>query len=325
MEYTRLGNTGLEVSRICLGTMSFGDVSLGQREWAVSEDTARDIVKTALDGGVNFIDTANMYSNGTSEEATGKVLWPMVKREDIVLATKVYHPMRPGPNSGGLSRKAILHELDESLKRLKTDYIDLYFIHRFDPYTPIEETLETLHEVVKSGKVRYLGASSMHAYRFMKMVMTQRMNGWAQFICMQNHVNLVHREEEREMLPLCESEGIGVMPWSPLARGRLARPWGTQTLRAGTDAKGDAIYVKGEDETKAIVGEVEKIAKTKGVPMAQVGLAWLHHKSSITSPIIGVTKTKHIEDAIKSVGVTLSEDEIAAMEAPYEPLAPVGY
>jgi aryl-alcohol dehydrogenase-like predicted oxidoreductase len=325
MHYTRLGKTGLEVSRICLGAMSFGDVTLGQRAWAVSEDTARDIIKTALDGGINFIDTANMYSEGTSEEALGQVLWPLAKREDIVLATKVYHRMRPGPNGGGLSRKAILHELDQSLKRLKTDYIDVYFIHRFDPNTPIEETLETLHDVVKAGKVRYLGASSMHTWRFVKMVMTQRMHGWSEFIAMQDHVNLVHREEEREMLPFCESEGIGVVPWSPLARGRLARPWGTQTLRASNDAKGDAVYVEGEDATKAIVGEVEKIAIARNLPMAQIGLSWLLHKSAITAPIVGATKPKHIEDALQAIEVNLSEDEIAAMEAPYRPLNPVGY
>lgn len=325
MQYTRLGRTGLEVSRICLGAMSFGDVAVGQRPWAVDKDTTRDILKTALDGGINFIDTANMYSEGTSEEALSELLWPMAKREDIVLASKVYHPMRHGPNGGGLSRKAILHELDQSLKRLNTDHLDIYFIHRFDPNTPIEETLETLHDVVKAGKVRYLGASSMHTWRFVKMVMTQRRYGWAEFVAMQNHLNLVHREEEREMLPFCKSEGIGIVPWSPLARGRLTRPWGTRTLRAENDAKGDAVYVEGEAATKAIVETVEQIATERDLPMARIGLSWVLHQSAVTAPIVGATKPHHIADAIKAVDVQLSDTEIERLEAPYQPLNPVGY
>jgi len=325
MHYTRLGKSGLEVSRLCLGCMAFGDVSTGERLWALDEDTSRPIIRQALDAGVNFFDTANVYSKGTSETITGKILWSMVRREEIVLATKVHGRMRLGPNGGGQSRKAILHEIDESLKRLGTDYVDLYQIHRYDPSTPIEETLEALHEVVKAGKVRYLGASSMFAWQFMKMLMTQRMKGWAPFISMQNHVNLLHREEEREMLPLCRAERIGVIPWSPLARGRLARPWGTDTRRTETDAFAGVLYTKGEQASRQIVANVADIAGKRGVPMAQVALAWLMAKPEITAPIVGATRPEQLADAIAAIDIRLDHDEIAALERPYVPLEPVGF
>ena len=325
MDYVRLGKTGLEVSRLCLGCMAFGDVSTGERLWALDEDGSRPIIRRALDAGINFFDTANMYSKGTSEEITGKLLWSMVKREDVVLATKVHYRMRLGPNGMGQSRKAIMHEIDESLRRLGTDYIDLYQIHRYDPDTPIEETLEALHDVVKAGKVRYLGASSMFAYQFMKMLMTQRMKGFAPFISMQNHVNLLHREEEREMLPLCRDEGIGVIPWSPLARGRLARPWGTDTKRSETDTFAGALYTRGEEASKAIVSAVDSIAAKRGVPMAQVALAWLLSKPAITAPIVGATKVEQLEDAIGALTIDLTDEEITTLEAPYQPLLPVGF
>jgi len=325
MQFTTLGKTGLEVSRICIGCMSFGDVKSGDRVWALNADQSRPIVKKALDAGINFFDTANVYSKGTSEEITGKLLWSMVKREGIVLATKVHGRMREGANGGGQSRKEIMFEIDESLRRLGTDYVDLYQIHRFDHNTPIEETLEALHDVVKAGKARYVGASSMFAFEFMKMLMTQKMNGWTRFVSMQNHVNLLHREEEREMLPLCQSEGIGVIPWSPLARGRLARPWATETLRSENDPFGGVLYKAGEDASQAIVGAVGELAEKYGVPMARIALAWLLHKSEITAPIVGATKPEQLEDAIAAVDLSLSHDDIAALEAPYIPLNPVGF
>ncbi len=325
MQYTRLGRTGLEVSRLVLGCMSFGDISTGERLWALNEEQSRPIIRKALDHGINFFDTANMYSRGTSEEITGKLLWSMVKREDVVLATKVHHRMRLGPNGMGQSRKALMHEIDDSLKRLGTDYVDLYQIHRYDPNTPIEETLDALNDIVKSGKARYVGASSMFAYQFMKMLMTQRQKGWAQFVSMQNHVNLLHREEEREMLPLCQEEGIGVIPWSPLARGRLARPWGTDTKRSQNDPYAGKLYTKGEEASKQIVASVADIAGKRGVPMVQIALAWLLAKPAITAPIVGATKPEQLEDAVAALDINLTPDEIAALEAPYQPLRPVGF
>lgn len=325
MQYKRLGNTGLEVSRICLGCMSFGDPDSGERAWAIPEEDARPIVKKALDGGVNFFDTANVYAKGLSEEITGNLLWSMAKREDIVLATKVYGRMRPGPNGNGLSRKAIMHEIDASLKRLGTDYIDLYQIHRLDHVTPFEETLEALSDVVKAGKVRYIGASSMHAWQLMKMLMIQKQNGWAQFISMQNHVNLLHREEEREMLPLCENEGIGVIPWSPLARGKLTRDWGTKTKRSENDDFGVNLYAGAEIASEQIVKTVAEISKERGIPRAQIALAWLLQKPMITAPIVGATKSEQLDDPIEAVEIALSDDEIARLEAPYVPLMPVGF
>jgi 1-deoxyxylulose-5-phosphate synthase len=315
MQTTRLGRTGLEVSRICLGCMSFGDTSLGDRPWALDEAEARPIFRAAWEAGINFYDTANVYSKGTSEEITGKLLKELGPRDSYVLATKVHGEMRPGPNGRGQSRKAIMSEIDHSLKRLGHDYVDLYQIHRFDPNTPIEETLEALHDVVKAGKARYIGASSMHAWQFMKMLKTQEAHGWTRFVSMQNHVNLLYREEEREMLPLCASEGIGVIPWSPLARGRLARPWGEATKRVETDAFGKTLY-KNEEEDHAIVDRVAALAKARGLTMAQVGLGWLLSKPMITAPILGVTKLDQLKDAVGAVDVTLSPEEIASLEAP---------
>ena len=325
MRYTRLGRTGLEVSRLCLGCMAFGDVSTGERLWALDAENAKPIIRGALDAGINFFDTANMYSRGTSETITGKLLWSMVRREEIVLATKVHHRMRLGPNGMGQSRKAILFEIDESLKRLGTDYVDLYQIHRYDPNTPIEETLEALHDVVKAGKVRYVGASSMFAWQFMKMLMTQRMKGWSPFVSMQNHVNLLHREEEREMLPLCHEEGIGVIPWSPLARGRLARPWGTDTKRTETDPFAGVLYKQGEQASQQIVSAVADLAGKRGVPMAQIALAWLLGKPEITAPIVGATRPEQLADAVAAVDLQLSSEEVEALESPYVPLMPVGF
>ena len=325
MRYTRLGKTGLEVSRLCLGCMAFGDVSTGERLWALDEEQSKPIIRQALDAGINFFDTANQYSRGTSEQITGKILWSFVRREEIVLATKVHFRMRQGPNGMGQSRKNILFEVDESLKRLGTDYIDLYQIHRYDPQTPIEETLEALHDVVKAGKVRYVGASSMFAYQFMKMLMTQRMKGWSPFVSMQNHVNLLHREEEREMLPLCREEGVGAIPWSPLARGRLARPWGTDTKRTENDPFAGVLYTEGEAASKKIVTAVADLSARRGLPMAQIALAWLLRKPEITAPIIGATKPEQLADAVAAVDIKLSSDEVEALEAPYVPLMPVGF
>lgn len=324
MDYTRLGKTGLEVSRICMGCMSFGDPGLG-RKWALSEQDSRPIIKKALDGGINFFDTANVYSEGTSEEIVGNVLWDMVPREDIVLATKVYGRMRPGPNGAGINRKSIMHEVDQSLIRLKTDYIDLYQIHRLDHKTPMEETLEALHDVVKAGKVRYIGASSMYAWQFMKMLMLQKLNGWTQFVSMQDHLNLLYREEEREMLPLCQSEGIGVIPWSPMARGHLTRDWGTKTDRVQTDEFGQDLYTQAEKAAETIVKTVASIAKETGHPRAQIALAWILQKSMVTAPIVGATKAEQLNDAIASVEITLSDEHIAQLEAPYVSQNPVGF
>jgi 1-deoxyxylulose-5-phosphate synthase len=324
MQYTRLGRTGLEVSRICLGCMSFGDRSKG-REWTLDLEQSRPIIRAAWDAGINFFDTANVYAAGTSEEITGTVLKELAPRDEIVLATKVNGEMRKGPNGKGQSRKAILSEIDNSLRRLKTDYVDLYQIHRFDYATPIEETLEALDEVVKSGKARYIGASSMWAWQFMKMLATQKENGWSRFVSMQDHLNLIHREEEREMLPLCVDQGIGVIPWSPLARGRLARPWGEVTKRAETDPFGKSLYEANADSDAAINGAVGAVAKAHGKSMAQVALAWVLQKQPVAAPIIGVTKLEQLTDAVGAVDVSLSPEDVAALEAPYTPRPQAGF
>lgn len=318
MKYTRLGSTGLEVSRICLGCMSFGDPTKG-REWSLGEEASRPIIRAAWEAGINFFDTANVYAAGTSEEITGKVLKELAPRAELVIASKVHGEMRPGPNGRGQSRKAIMGEIDNTLRRLGTDYLDLYQIHRYDPNTPMEETLEALHDVVKAGKARYIGASSMFAFQFMKMLMLQRLNGWTRFVSMQNHLNLIYREEEREMLKLCDMEGIGVIPWSPLARGKVARPWGGDTKRAQTDAFGKTLYASTEDQDHAIVDAIEALAKAKGKTMAQVALAWVMRKPSVTAPIVGVTKLEQLTDALGAIDVTLSDDEVAKLEAPYRP------
>ena len=314
MQYTRLGNTGLEVSRVTVGCMSWGDG--GQdRPWTRDEGFAEEIIKAALDAGINFFDTANVYSSGTSEEYTGRSLWKHADREDVVLATKVNGRMRPGPNGAGLSRKAILHEIDASLNRLETDYVDLYQIHRWDPRVPIEETMEALHDVVKAGKVRYLGASSMFAWQFAKAQHVAETHGWTPFVSMQNHYNLIYREEEREMHPLCLDQGVGVIPWSPLARGRLARgPQAAGTTRADTDSIANRMYTDADD---AVVQAVADVAKARGLPPARVALAWMLQREAVTAPIVGATKPGHVEDAVAALGVELGEDEVAALEAPY--------
>jgi aryl-alcohol dehydrogenase-like predicted oxidoreductase len=310
--------------------MSYGQSDSGVMKWAwtLSEEDSRPHIKSALEAGVNFFDTANVYSHGESERVLGRAIRDFTKREDVVIATKVYSPMGSGPNQKGLSRKAILSEIDNSLKRLGTDYVDLYIIHRFDYETPLEETLEALNEVVRSGKARYLGASSMYAWQFMKALGLQRANGWAKFISMQNYYNLIYREEEREMLPLCLSEGIGVTPWSPLARGRLARPWQDEpeTERAKTDAFAQRLYPKSANLDKPVVDRLIEVAKARGDSPAQVALAWMLHKQGITSPIVGATKSHHLEDAIRALSIKLSDEEIARLEEFYRPhLAPEGF
>ncbi|CAD6556083.1 1-deoxyxylulose-5-phosphate synthase YajO [Paraburkholderia hiiakae] len=323
MDYVRFGSTGLQVSRLCLGCMTYGVAERGTHPWTLGEDASRPLIRQALDAGINFFDTANTYSDGTSEEIVGRALRDFVKRDDIVLATKVYNRMRPGPNGQGLSRKAILTEIDHSLKRLGTDYVDLYQIHRWDYNTPIEETLEALHDVVKAGKARYIGASSMHAWQFSKALYTSRLNGWTEFVSMQDHVNLLYREEEREMLPLCADQGIAVMPWSPLARGRLTRDWNETSEREATDKFGKTLY--GADADKAIIDAVATIARAHNVPRAQVALAWLLHKPGITSPIIGASKPQHLEDAVAALSLKLSDEEIKSLEAPYLPHVIAGH
>ncbi|CAG9272872.1 aldo/keto reductase [Paraburkholderia unamae] len=323
MDYVRFGSTGLQVSRLCLGCMTYGVPERGTHPWTLGEEASRPLIRQALDAGINFFDTANTYSDGTSEEIVGRALRDFVKRDDIVLATKVYNRMRPGPNGQGLSRKAILTEIDHSLKRLGTDYVDLYQIHRWDYNTPIEETLEALHDVVKAGKARYIGASSMYAWQFSKALYTSRQHGWTEFISMQNHVNLLYREEEREMLPLCADQGIAVMPWSPLARGRLTRDWNATSERASTDSFGKTLY--GAEADHAIIDAVATISRARDVPRAQVALAWLLQKPGITSPIIGASKPQHLEDAVAALSLKLTAEEIKALEAPYLPHAIAGH
>ncbi|MBC8000553.1 MAG: aldo/keto reductase [Leptolyngbya sp.] len=325
MEYAKLGRTGLEVSRICLGCMSFGDPNRGNHTWTLNEDESRIIIKQALEAGINFFDTANVYSDGSSEEITGRALTDFAEREDFVIATKVHGRMRQGPNGQGLSRKAIFAELDASLDRLGLDYIDLYQIHRWDYGTPIEETLEALNDVVKSGKVRYIGASSMFAWQFSKALQISKTNNWARFVSMQNYVNLLYREEEREMIPLCKDEEIGLMPWSPLARGRLTRDWDETTERSETDEYGKKLYTQTADVDRKIVERVTAIAEKRGVARAQVSLAWVLQKETVVSPIIGATKTKHVEDAVAAVSLKLSDQEIKALEELYVPHAVTGF
>ncbi len=319
MQYTRLGRTGLEVSRICLGCMSFGAPKQGSHEWTLDEEQSRPILRAAWEAGINFYDTANVYSLGSSEEIVGKVLKELGPRDQQVIATKVHGEMRQGPNGKGLSRKAILNEIDGSLRRLGTDYVDLYQIHRFDPVTPIEETLEALNDVVRAGKARYIGASSMAAWQFLKMLMTSDRHGWARFVSMQDQLNLIEREEEREMLPLCIDQGIGVIPWSPLARGKLTRPWGESSFRSETDLYGKKLYLKTEAASREINSVVGEIAKTRGAKMAQVALAWVLQKQPVSAPIVGVTKLGQLEDAIGALEVKLTADEIVRLEAPYQP------
>src|ERR1700760_1283909 len=320
MRYTKLGSTRLDVSVLCLGCMSFGDPARGNHAWSLEPDASNAIIRQALDAGVNFFDTANAYSDGTSEEMVGRALKD-VAREDLVIATKVFNRMRPGPNGAGLSRKAILSELDNSLKRLGMDYVDLYQIHRWDYDTPIEETLEALHDVVKAGKARYIGASSMYAWQFAQALYTADLNGWTRFVSMQNYYNLLYREEEREMMPLCADQGIGSIPWSPLARGRLTRPWTEETNRSQTDRFGQGAY---SDTDRPIVEAVADLAAQRGVTPAQVALAWVLSKPEVDSPIIGATKPHHLADAVAAVDLHLDESEVEALEKNYEPHPVIG-
>ncbi len=322
MHYIKLGKTGLDVSPIAIGAMTYGEPERGHPVWSLGESESRPLIKHALDAGINFFDTANMYSQGSSEEILGRALINYAKRDDVVIATKVRHPMRPGPNGKGLSRKAVLAEIDHSLQRLGTDYVDLYLIHRLDNTTPLEETLEALHDIVKAGKVRYLGASSMHAWEFSKALHLQKANGWARFVTMQNHYNLLAREEEREMLPLCIDEGIGTMVWSPLARGRLARAWSDikSTIRSGNDGFADMLYTElTADSDRAIIDAVGVIAKARGVSRAQIGLAWLRRNPVVVAPLVGAGNVQQIDDAIASLEIELSDEEARAIESPYTP------
>ncbi len=318
MEYVKLGRTGLEVSRLCLGCMTYGIPERGSHPWTLNEALSRPFLKRALELGINFFDTANVYSDGTSEEIVGRAMKEYVSRDEVVIATKVHGRMRPGANGAGLSRKAILSEIDHSLKRLGTDYVDLYQIHRWDNHTPIEETMEALHDVVKAGKARYIGASSMYAWQFMKAQHTAEKNGWTKFVSMQNYVNLLYREEEREMLPLCKEQGVGVIPWSPLARGRLTRDWDEQTVRSETDEFGKKLYGMVEAD-RQVVERVAEVANQRGIPRAQVALAWVLQKEPITAPIIGASKPHHLEDAVAALSVRLTEEEIRSLEEPYVP------
>ena len=325
MHYTKLGTTGLDVSRLCIGCMSFGIADRGNHAWTLDEEASRPIIRRAVEAGINFFDTANVYSDGTSEEIVGRALNEMLPRHEAVIATKVHGRMHPGPNGAGLSRKAIMTEIDASLRRLGTDYVDLYQIHRFDPDVPIEETLEALHDIVKAGKARYIGASSMYAWQFATMLHTSEANGWTRFSTMQNYVNLLYREEEREMLPLCEAEGVGVIPWSPLARGRLTRGWDTSTNRSETDEFGTTLYQHTADADRRVVERVGEVAAQRGVPMAQVALAWVLAKDVVSAPIVGATKPEQLDDAIAAIELELTGDEIARLEEPYIPHGVVGF
>ena len=331
MDYVNLGKTGLRVSRICLGCMSYGapatgELTGGRHAWVLNEEEGQPYFRQALDLGINFFDTANVYSSGASEEVLGRFLKAHTRREAVVVATKVYGVMRDEPNGRGLSRKAIFYELEQSLRRLQTDYVDLYQIHRWDYETPIEETLEALHEVVKSGKVRYIGASSMYAWQFAKALYLADLHGWTRFVSMQNHYNLLYREEEREMLPLCQSEGIGVIPWSPLARGRLARPWqAPKTKRFETDRFGKSLYSQTEDVDRKVVDRLSQIAAQRGVSHAEVALAWMFGKAGITAPIVGATQPHHLGEAVAALSLHLTPEEVASLEELYTPHAIVGF
>src|ERR1700736_5904493 len=324
MKYVNLGSTGLQVSKLCLGCMTFGIPERGDHPWTLPEDESRSIIKQAVAVGINFFDTANAYSDGTSEEIVGRALTDFARRDEVVIATKVFFPMTKAPNGGGLSRKAIFSAIDASLRRLGTDYVDLYQIHRFDYKTPLEETLEALHDVVKSGKARYLGASSMFAWQFSKALYLARQQGWTPFVSMQNHYNLLYREEEREMMPLCTAEKIAVVPWSPLARGRLTREWESETARTRTDEYGNKLYIATVDADRKVVEHVAKIAAARGVPKAQVALAWIAQKPFVTAPIVGGSKPQHLDDAVAALTLKLEAAEIAQLEAPYVPHAIVG-
>jgi aryl-alcohol dehydrogenase-like predicted oxidoreductase len=327
MEYVNLGTSGLKVSRLCLGCMSYGVPERGAHPWTLGEAESRPYFARALEHGINFFDTSNSYSDGTSEEILGRAIRDLARRDEVVIATKVFFPTRKGANARGLSRKAIMAEIDASLRRLGTDYVDLYQIHRWDYATPIQETLEALHDVVKAGKARYLGASSMFAWQFAKALYLADLRGWTRFVSMQDHYNLLYREEEREMLGLCAAEGIGVLPWSPLARGRLARPWDEQgrTERAASDEFGKTLYARTEAADRAVVDRLGEVAAMRGIPRAQAALAWLLGRPSVTAPIIGATKPHHLEDAVAALSVELTPGEVARLEEPYVPHPVLGF
>ena len=316
MKYVTLGRTGMYVSRICLGGMSFGDPGRGGHPWSLDEEASRPLIRQAIEAWINFFDTANVYSLGSSEEITGRALKDFARRDEIVLATKVFSTMRDEPNGTGLSRKAIMTEIDHSLTRLGTDYVDLYQIHRWDRRVPVEETMEALHDVVKAGKARYIGASSMYAWQFAKAQHVAEANGWTKFVSMQNHYNLIYREEEREMLPLCRDQGVGVIPWSPLARGRLTRDWDTSTARSETDPFGQNLYMT---EDQQVTEQVAEVARARGIPRAQVAMAWILGRPGVTAPIVGVTKPSHLDDAVAALSVELTKEETEQLEKPYVP------
>jgi 1-deoxyxylulose-5-phosphate synthase len=325
MEYTRLGRSGLEVSAVVVGCMSFGDPARGSHSWTLPLEQSRKIIARALELGVTTFDTANVYSDGSSEEILGQVLGELAHRQDVVIATKVHGRMRQGPNGAGLSRVSILHEIDESLRRLRTDYVDLYQIHRFDPDVPIEETMEALHDVVKAGKARYIGASSMFAWQFAQMQHAAELNGWTPFVSMQDQYSLISREEEREMHPFCLDQGIGVLPWSPLARGKLARAWDASTERSASDEFGKSLYHQAEDSDHRVVDAVAHVARVRKVSRAQVALAWVAQQDAVTAPIVGATRPQHLEDAVAAVQLLLTEEEVALLQQHYVPHAIEGF
>ena len=323
MERKQIGKSGLFVSELCLGCMTFGKPKLGKPSWTLSEEQSKPLIRQALDAGIDFFDTANVYSDGSSEEILGRILWKWVKRDEIILATKVFGD--ENPNWEGLSRRIIMRQIDNSLNRLQTDYVDLYQIHRWDPVTPIEETMEALNDIVRSGKARYIGASSMHAWQFAKAQQVAKENGWAHFISMQNQINLIYREEEREMIPLCLDQGVGLIPWSPIARGKLARPVGISTPRAKTDKMLEKMYSRTIDADNAVISNVEAIAKEIGCPMVQVALAWLRQKTGVSAPIIGYTRSAQFEQMLGSLNLVLDQEMLDRLEAPYIPHVPVGF
>lgn len=325
MEYTRLGNSGLEISAVTLGCMSYGDPGRGNHAWSLPEEQSRPFIRRALELGITTFDTANVYSNGSSEEIVGRALGEYATREEVVIATKVHGKMRSGPNGGGLSRGHIMEQIDASLRRLGTDYIDLYQIHRWDPLVPIEETMEALHDVVTSGKARYLGASSMFAWQFATAQHAADLNGWTRFVSMQDHYNLINREEEREMHPFCLDQGVGVLPWSPLARGKLTRDWDASSSRSETDEFGKTLYLQSEDSDRRVADAVASVAEARGVPRAQVALAWVVQQPAVSSPIVGATKLEHLDDAVAAAELNLTDDELARLTEHYLPHAIAGF